>query len=228
MDEKPKILVIDDDHIIRFACEKTLQQDGLFIDVAENGKIGLEKLESKTFDLVLLDLMMPEISGHEVLDQIQKLDPNLVVIIITGFATIESAVETLQKGAFDYIPKPFTPDELRKIVGKGLERSRLLREAEKLRREREENLKAIAAEKSRLSTIINCMGEGLIATDSDAKLILINSVACNLLMIEEPCKIGHDIRRYLNNDELENWICDTLQKAEFPQKFLNREIIFDE
>lgn len=228
MDEKAKIIVIDDDDVIRLACEMTLKQEGLQVETAENGKVGIEKVKAGSFDLILLDLMMPEMSGTEVIDVIRSFDTNIVIIVITGFATIESAVETLRKGVYDYIPKPFTPEELRNVVRKGLERSRLLKEAEDLRRERERNLQKIEEEQSRLTTIINCMGEGLIATDKDANLILINNIACRMLNLAEPCKTGEHVKGYLNNEELEEFILELLKRKKFPSCNVNKEIVFDE
>jgi signal transduction histidine kinase len=88
-------------------------------------------------DLVFVDLKMPGISGFEVLERINEVDPTIVAIVITGFATINSAVEAMQKGAFDFLPKPFTPDELRLITRRGLEKRKLVLETLALRREKE-------------------------------------------------------------------------------------------
>jgi signal transduction histidine kinase len=88
-------------------------------------------------DLVFVDLKMPGISGFEVLEKIQEIDPTIVTIVITGFATIGSAVEAMQRGAFDFLPKPFTPDELRLITRRGLEKRKLVTETQALRREKE-------------------------------------------------------------------------------------------
>lgn len=228
MSENPKILVIDDDNIIRIACEKTLRPLGYSVDTAESGKVGLAMLKQKRYDLVLLDLMMPEMSGSEVLEQIRAYDENIIIVIITGFATIESAVETLKKGAYDYIPKPFSPEELRNVVRKGLERRELLLRAEKLRKEREKSLLKLAAQKSRMMTIINCMGEGLIAVDKNAHLTLINPVACRLLELKAPCKVGTPIQGNLNCSELEQLIMECLVSGIFlHQKYITREVIFD-
>lgn len=229
MIENPQILVVDDDSVIRLACEKTLDSLGYSIDTAANGKSGLAMIKSKNYDLVLLDLMMPEMNGIEVLEEIRAYDTNIVVIIITGFATIESAVETLRKGVYDYIPKPFTPDELRNIVRKGLERRELLLRAERLRRERERSLLKLAAQKSRMATIINCMAEGLIAVDKDAKLLLINPVAGKLLELKAPHQIGKEIQGYLNSTELENLIYEKLNDKNFVyQDSITKEIVIDE
>ncbi len=221
MTEEKNILVVDDDEVIRMACELTLSAEGMTVDTAENGKIGIEKVKAKSYDMILLDLMMPEMPGADFLDFVHEYDDSIIVIIITGFATIESAVDTLKKGAYDYLPKPFTPEELRKLVRKGLERRKLLKE-------REQNLKRIASEQSRLTTIINCMGEGLIATDKDGKLLLINSVASRLLGIKKSCKIGSHIKKYSIHRELENWIIETLEKSRYPKNYFNKEFIFDE
>lgn len=229
MIENPQILVIDDDRVIRLACEKTLQAIGYAVETAENGKIGLEKIKVKDYDLVLLDLMMPEMSGTQVIDQAKAHDENMIIIVITGFGTIESAVETLRKGVYDYIPKPFTPEELRNVVRKGLERRELLLRTEKLRTEREKSLLKLAAQKSRMTTIINCMGEGLIATDKHGKLLMINPVACKLLDMKEPCQVGKDIKGRLNNAALENLIARVLTEDQFAaKKLIQCDILFHE
>ncbi|MBN2012203.1 response regulator [candidate division KSB1 bacterium] len=228
MSQTPNILVIDDEQIICFSVKQTLEQEGMKVDSAENGIIGLARLQEKNYDMVLIDLMMPQMSGLDVLDAVRKFDPTIVAIIITGYATIESAVEAVQKGAYDYIPKPFTPDELRNVVRKGLGRHQLLAETDRLRHEREQNLMRLAAEQSKLSTIINCMGEGLIATDNIGKLILINPIACKLLRIKNCGETGHHLQGYLNNNELEELISDNLKRKKFPKKNISREIVFDE
>ena len=228
MDEKPKILIVDDDDVMRLACELTLQQEDMEVDKAENGKLALEKIKSNYYDLILLDLMMPEMTGTELLEAIKEFDENIIVIVITGFATIESAVDTLKKGVYDYIPKPFTPEELRKVVRKGLDRRKLLNQASTLRKEREKSLLKLAAQKSKMSTIINCMGEGLIATDKNAQISLINPIACKMLNIQEPCHIGTSISGLLNNEELEVLILEMLKKENHTSKFQKEEIIFNE
>ncbi|OQX96049.1 hypothetical protein B6I21_02310, partial [candidate division KSB1 bacterium 4572_119] len=222
------ILVVDDDDVIRLACELTLKNEGMTVDTAENGKVGIEKLKSKNYDLILLDLMMPEMQGADFLEFVRQYDENIIVIVITGFATIESAVETLKKGAYDYLPKPFTPEELRKVVHKGMERRKLLIERESLHRERQVNLERIAAQKTRMAAIINCMGEGLIAIDTDGNLLLKNAVACELLGIKESDESGQQIKGYLNNEELENWIIEIIEKKKYPKRRFHKEIIFDQ
>lgn len=137
METKSKILVIDDEEIVLDSCELILAKGDFEIQTAENGTLGLSLIEEYQPDLVFVDLKMPGISGFEVLERSQQIDPTIVMIVITGFATIGSAVEAMQRGAFDFLPKPFTPDELRLITRRGLEKRKLVLETLALRREKE-------------------------------------------------------------------------------------------
>ena len=137
METKSKILVIDDEEIVLDSCKQILAKGGFEIRTAENGTLGLDLIEEYQPDLIFVDLKMPGISGFEVLEKSQQLDPTIVMIVITGFATIGSAVEAMQRGAFDFLPKPFTPDELRLITQRGLEKRKLVLETLALRREKE-------------------------------------------------------------------------------------------
>ena len=132
-----KILIIDDEEVVLDSCQLILEGSGYPIATATNGTQGLELLEEFQPDLVFVDLKMPGISGFEVLECIRTLDPNIVTIVITGFATVSSAVEAMKQGAYDFLPKPFTPDEFRLIVQRGFEKRKLVLEAIALRREKE-------------------------------------------------------------------------------------------
>jgi signal transduction histidine kinase len=137
MDNEPKILIIDDEEIVIESCSQILKSGNYEIATARNGKQGLEILEQFQPDLVFVDLKMPGISGFEVLDKIHEYDPTIVTVVITGFATVDSAVEAMKKGTYDFLPKPFTPDELRLLTQRGLERRELVLETIALRREKE-------------------------------------------------------------------------------------------
>jgi signal transduction histidine kinase len=132
-----KILVIDDEDIVRESCSRILKSQGYIIKTAEDGNTGLKILKDFLPDLVLVDLKMPGLSGFEVLEEIFSFDATIVTIVITGFATVDSAVEAMKKGTFDFIPKPFQPDELRLVVRRGLERRNLVLETIALRKEKE-------------------------------------------------------------------------------------------
>jgi two-component system sensor histidine kinase/response regulator len=126
------ILIIEDETIMREACVEVLTGQGYRVQTAENGTSGLEQVKERRPDLVLVDIRMPGIEGLEVLRLIDEIDPAIVKIVITGYATIEYAVASMKSGAYDFLPKPFTPEELRLIVSRGLERRRLVAEREAL------------------------------------------------------------------------------------------------
>jgi len=137
MSENATILVIDDEEAIRDSCCQVLSRAGYGTQTAENGNVGLEKITETKPDLVLVDLKMPGLSGMEVLEKIAEIDASIVCVVITGYATIESAVEAMKRNAYDFLSKPFTPDQLRIVVKRGLERRRLAIESERLRREKQ-------------------------------------------------------------------------------------------
>lgn len=114
------ILVIDDDESIRIGCMQALTGEGYRVKAVENGDRGLALTRKESFDIVLLDLKMPGIPGMEVLRILRESDPNTEVIVITGFATIDSAVSAMKQGAFDYLPKPFTTESLCSVVKKAV------------------------------------------------------------------------------------------------------------
>jgi DNA-binding NtrC family response regulator len=126
LEKKSTILVIDDDESMRDSCTQILTKDGFLAEIAKDGSSGLEKIKETKPDLVLIDLKMPGINGLEVLERTIEMDPNIIAVVITGYATVESAVEAMKKGAYDFLPKPFTPDELRIIIKRGLERRKLI------------------------------------------------------------------------------------------------------
>jgi len=132
-----KILIIDDDESMRDSCNQVLKKSGYTIETVENGEKGLSLTKKLKPDLILLDLKMPGMSGNEVLKRIKEFDPRIIIIIITGYATVESAVDSMKQGVYEYLPKPFTPKELRKIVQHGLLRRKCLMEADRLRNEKE-------------------------------------------------------------------------------------------
>jgi two-component system sensor histidine kinase/response regulator len=135
--EKGTVLVIDDEQAMRDSCRQVLTKNGYRIETAEDGDSGLDKVREIQPDLVLVDLKMPGLGGMEVLERISEIDPNIVSVVITAYATIESAVEAMKRHAYDFLTKPFTPDQLRVVVKRGLERRRLAIESARLQREKE-------------------------------------------------------------------------------------------
>jgi len=226
MPDQFNILVIDDEQIMREGCSRILSKDGWAVITAENGTKGLEeiKVQSEKIDVILLDLMMPGMSGMEVLDHVRTIDPNLLVIVITGYATVESAVEAMKKGAYDFIPKPFTPDQLRIVVRRALEKRTLQKEAEFLRGEREKSLRDIATEKSKVKTIINCMGDGVLVCDRDGCIVLSNPAASRMLKISESSLLGNFLPQCNLHSELAKTIQESLTTKDVSYASVSQEL----
>ena len=132
MKTKARILVVDDDPLVRRSCERILEKDHE-VQSVENGQRGLAALAEGGVDLALVDLMLPDTSGMDILRQAPDSFPDVPIIMITGYSTIKSAVEAIKAGAFDYVAKPFTPEELAAAVEKALRQRRQMRDYRSLR-----------------------------------------------------------------------------------------------
>jgi DNA-binding NtrC family response regulator len=122
------ILIVDDEESLRLGCTQALEQDGYRARAVGSGKDALELFREEAFDAAIVDLRMPGLGGLELLERVHREDPDLQVVVITGYATIESAVEAMRLGAYDYLPKPFTPEMLCAVVRRAVERRRLTME----------------------------------------------------------------------------------------------------
>ncbi|NWF94097.1 MAG: sigma-54-dependent Fis family transcriptional regulator [Syntrophaceae bacterium] len=134
----PRILVVDDEMIVCESCKRILEEEGYEVDTALSGMEAFDKMRQSPFDVVITDLKMPGVDGMEVLKTVRRDYPDTIVIMITGFSTVETAVEAMKLGAFDYIPKPFTPDEVSVVVKKAIEKRSLMLENIYLRQELQE------------------------------------------------------------------------------------------
>ncbi|WP_296444440.1 sigma-54-dependent transcriptional regulator [Rhodoferax sp. UBA5149] len=132
---KTRILVVDDEEIVIKSCMRILVDNAYEVDSAPSGLAALRKIEESPFDVMILDIMMPHMDGLEVLQRVKETHPDIDVIMVTGLAQIETAVRSMKLGAFDYLPKPFDPDELKLVVERALERRQLLQENLSLRTE---------------------------------------------------------------------------------------------
>lgn len=120
-----KILIIDDEKNIRTTLKYCFKEEKYNIDIAINGDEGLEKIKNEKFDLVLLDIQMPGLTGMQVLEKIREFETKVNVIMMTAYGTIEKAVEAMKLGAIDFITKPFTPEEIRRLVNDIFDRENL-------------------------------------------------------------------------------------------------------
>ena len=144
-----KVLVVDDEVGIRKGCQRVMRAEGHEVLLAETSEQGLELLaENPDTDLALVDLKMPGIGGLEFLSRAAELAPETVRVVMTAYATIETAIEATKLGAYDFLAKPFTPDELIRVVNKALERAHLIRERNRLRARRAAHVELARAEPS--------------------------------------------------------------------------------
>ncbi|MFZ3048089.1 MAG: response regulator [Desulfatirhabdiaceae bacterium] len=193
------ILVIDDEQSIRDGSERILVRMGFQVYKASRGSDGLAILAENSASIVLLDLKMPGMDGMEVLSQIHQMDPQILVIVITGYATIETAIEAMKKGAYDFIPKPFEPDQLRIVINRAREKIRLTEEAIRLAQERQRNLADLGTEKSRVRTIVESLPNGLLVTNIQGQVVLMNPAFCWLMGIDATRKIGDPVEAYVKD-----------------------------
>jgi two-component system, OmpR family, phosphate regulon sensor histidine kinase PhoR len=155
--DRPQILVVDDEKRIRDASLLILGESGYDVSIAPDGRQGLELIRNRPFDVILLDLMMPVMSGFELLEKVKRQHPDTIVIVITGYATIEHSVDAMKNGAYDFITKPFTPDQLRAVVGRAIEYNRSLRD--------------IAETRSRIKAMVNLLSEGVLCSNHENAVV---------------------------------------------------------
>lgn len=130
-----KILVVDDEQSLREVLSIMLKRAGYAVTAVSDGEEAIEQVQKEIFDLVITDLRMPKVDGMEVLRAVKSASPETVVLIITAFATADSAVEAMKQGAYDYLTKPFQVDEVQLIIRNALEKRRLTTENILLKRE---------------------------------------------------------------------------------------------
>jgi len=123
---KGRILVVDDEVVICKSIQRILSPEGYEVEFSLSGEEALEKLNQESFDIVITDLKMPGMDGIELLTKVKEKDPEIIVIMITGYSTVQTAVQAMKMGALDYIPKPFTPEELVVVVEKALDKKKLI------------------------------------------------------------------------------------------------------
>ena len=221
-----RILVVDDELGMREGCRKILTSEGYQVEVAEDGVAGLELFKKcGDFAVALIDLKMPRMGGIELIEHLRVLDEDVVIFVITAYATIDTAVEATRRGAYGYIPKPFTPDELLLPVRNGLDRRTLSIEAKRLREERERRLLELAVERSKSSTIISCMTDGVLVINRDRQIVLRNAAATRILPDCAAAPLPAPMER-LGCPELQALMADALASGPGPM-IASREIVLD-
>ncbi len=207
----PQILVVDDEARIREGCQMVLSDLGFDVAIAPDGEQGLRMIEERHFDIILLDLMMPTISGFDVLSRVRDLHPDTVVIVITGYATIEHSIEALKKGAFDFIPKPFDPEQLRAVVGKAIKYTHALQD--------------IADSRSRLRMVVNRLTDGVMTTDDHKRIVLANPAFLHMIGHHGESVIGHNVSDCIADETLSQLIDQALSMPMDTYVEITRELI---
>lgn len=176
------VLVVDDEVGIRKGVRRVLASEGHEVLLAETAEEGLEVLASRPeIEVAFVDLRMPGIGGLEFLSRARTASPDMVLVVMTAYATLDVAVEATKRDAFDFLTKPFSPDALLRVARKAFERNHLIRETTRLREERERRLLELATEQSRVRTILDSMADAVLVCNADQLLVLRNPAALRLL-----------------------------------------------
>jgi PAS domain S-box-containing protein len=216
--QKQKILIVDDERGLRLGTKRLLEKEGFEVVAAENGTEGMAFGTSTEFDAAIIDLKMPDFDGITVLKEIIKKYPNTVCFIATAYASYETAIESTRVGAFSYIPKPFSPEELLFQINKGLEKRELNLQKEQWRKEREERLLEVAFEKTRLNTIINSISDGVLVINKNGEAVLYNPSALKFLALK-----NINIEEYII-DKLPGTLADQVNQFLNSAEFLKRSL----
>jgi signal transduction histidine kinase len=186
---KADILIIDNEKKLCQSIQLLLEKENYKVIFAETGEEGIKQGTLSEFDVVLIEMKLPDLDGLIVLKEIKSVHPNSICFIITSEPSYDSAIESTRLGAFGYIPKPFSPDELLRRIEQGIEHRLLIIEAGRLKKEREENLLEVASEKSRLNTIIKSISDGVLVINRSEEFVYYNYAALKILDLYE-LKIG--------------------------------------
>ncbi len=179
LDEKPRVLVVDDEKYIRELLADFLAMEGYFVRTASDGRVAMSELQLSAYDLIVSDLKMPNMGGLELLEYVCRAHPHTPMVIMTGFGTVETAIEAMKRGAYDYVLKPFKADEIVQVVSRALQQRRL--EAENLRLREAVSLykvsEAISASLSLDEVVATMSTATLLDVHADASLIYLNDAA---------------------------------------------------
>jgi response regulator RpfG family c-di-GMP phosphodiesterase len=183
-EESPRVLVVDDEKVIREILSDFLTMEGYVVRTVEDGSSALRELERRSYNLVISDLKMPGMGGLELLEHIAELKANVLTVIMTGFGTVETAIEAMKKGAYDYILKPFKIEEVVHVVERGLDRQRL--QAENIRLKEAVSLYKISEAISQslsLDTVLDVILDAvLVEAEADVVTLLLKDPGTGIFM----------------------------------------------
>jgi two-component system phosphate regulon sensor histidine kinase PhoR len=183
--KKGRILVIDDEYGIRAGVQQILAMEGYEVAEAETGREALALLDSRSFDIALIDYRLPDIDGLTLLQAIKGRRLDLMTCMITAYANIETAIAATRQGIDFFLPKPFSPDDLIGVVETLIRHKLLKEEAGRLKKAHEESLSALASEKSQTHSLVASLRDGVLVINRDGVAALVNRAMANLLKKEE-------------------------------------------
>jgi PAS domain S-box-containing protein len=203
MERQSNVLVVDDDEFALRSVVDVLRGERYQVVTAASGSEAIDLLKQGPFDLVLADLKMPEVDGLEVLRQVREIAPQAVVMILTGYASLESAIEALREGAYDYLLKPCSPDELRLKIARGLERVHL---AEDRQRARE----ALRESEARWRSLVENAPDIILTVDRKGRILFTNRTPIGATTVEEA--LGTNVLDYIVSEHRET-VRQSLQRV---------------
>jgi response regulator RpfG family c-di-GMP phosphodiesterase len=193
-EESPRVLVVDDEKVIREILSDFLTMEGYVVRTVEDGENALKELERRTYNLVISDLKMPGMGGLELLEKIASRGQNVLTVIMTGFGTVETAIEAMKKGAYDYILKPFKIEEVVHVVERGLDRQRL--QAENIKLKEAVSLYKISeaiAQSLSLDTVLDLILDAvLVEAEADVSTLLLQDPSSGLFR-ERTRRVGPNV-----------------------------------
>ena len=234
---QPKILVVDDEEVTRLSLAEILSLEGYQVASAKNGEEALQKLEEEAFDLVLADLVMKEVDGLQVMEAAKRLSPETVVIMLTAHATLESAIQAMRRGAYDYLIKPCGAQEIVASVESGLAGQRQQRRRKELVTRVEEMLRALKVEEDEIPTSASrgdqlkrarFLQSGGIIVDLQKHIATLHGQLLNLTPTEFrllACLMGKDDQVLSCQElvrEVQNYDCDELEARDIIRVHVRR------
>jgi signal transduction histidine kinase len=181
----PSILVIDDEYGVRSGIRQILELEGYTVEVAATGREALDLLEQRTFDIALIDYQLPDLDGLTLLASMRSRKLATMTCMITAYANIDTAIAATRQGIDFFLPKPFSPDDLLGVIETLSRHKQLKEEAEKLRKENEASLLALATEKSQTSSLVASLRDAVLVINREREVVLANH-AMSALLGREP------------------------------------------
>ena len=170
-DHRIDVLLVDDDESLRVALAEELTHDGFHVDTASDGDSALQRIADRTYEVAIVDLNLPGLSGEGLIDRFRELSPTTEIIVLTAHGTVENAVRTLKNGAFDFLTKPCSLDELEAVTKRAWEHRELLRENRLLHRElaRHEQFREFIGESTALRSVLEIISK---VAQTDAPVLI--------------------------------------------------------